>query len=123
MCSTAWSVNNSRTQAEKEISIVKGDYLPMLMFNRKSPLLQSLQGNQQNRPGAFYNLQFCDQQTCSQDRKPRTVSLLNHPALVSAVGRPAIDLPSQDTTPTKNEEHQGIKNDILNISAALSPAV
>ena len=109
MCSTVWSVNNSKTQAEKEIPIVKGGYLPMLIFNWQSPLLRSLQGNQLNRPGAFYNLQFCDQQTCSQDRQPRTASLLNHLALVSAVRRPAIDLPSQDTIPTNNEEYQGIK--------------
>ena len=95
----------------------------MLIFDRQSPLLRSLQGNQLNRLGAFYNLQFCDQQTCSQDRKPHTVSLPNHPALVSAVGRPAIDLPSQDTTPTKNEEISRDKKDIPNISVALSPAV
>ena len=104
MRSTTCSVNNSRTQAEKEIPIVKRGYLPMLIFDRQSPLLRSLQGNQVNWPGAFYNLQFCDQQTGSQDRKPCTVSLLNHLALVSAVGRPAINLPNQDSTPTKNEE-------------------
>ena len=71
MRSTAWSENNSRTQAEKEIPVVKGGYLPMLIFDWRSPLLRSLQGNQLNQPGAFYNLQFCDQQTYSHDRKPR----------------------------------------------------
>ena len=38
-----------------------------------------------------------------------TVSLLNHPALISAVWQPAIDLPTQDTTPMKNEKYQEIK--------------
>ena len=124
MRSTTWSVNNSRTQAEKEISIVKVGYLPILIFDRQSPLLRSLQGNQWNRPGAFYNLQFCDQQTCSQDtilrptnlfsrQKTPHSSLLNHPALVFAVRRPAIDLPSHDTTLAKNEEYQGIKTIFL----------
>ena len=64
---------------------------------------------QWNQLGAFCNLQFWNQQTCSQDRKPRMVFLLNHPALISTAQWPAIHLPSQDTTPTKNEEYQGIK--------------
>ena len=36
------------------------------------------------------------------EKTVRTVSLLNNPALVSAVRQPAIDLPTQDTTPMKN---------------------
>ena len=46
------------------------------------------------------------------EKTVRTVSLLNNPALVSAVRQPAIDLPTQDTTPMKNTTPR--KNDIPN---------
>ena len=57
MRSTAWSVNHSSTQAEKEIPIVKGGYLPMLIGDWQSPLLQILQGNLTVKPaGCFLQL-------------------------------------------------------------------
>ena len=48
----------------------------------------------------------------SRQKTPHSF-LTEPPALVSAVRWPAIYLQSQDTTPTKNEEYQGIKTIFL----------
>ena len=101
----------SLEQSAIKTIMVKGGYMPMLIGDRQSPLMRSLQGSSEIGCRRVLST-TCNSPTdkpMPKTEEPRTVSLLNHPALVSTVRRLVIDLPTQDTTPMKNEEYQGIE--------------
>ena len=81
----------------------------MLIGDQQSPLMRSLQGISEIGWVLSTTCNSATDKPMLKTEKPRTVSLLNHPALVSPVRQPVIDLPTQDTTPMKNEEYQEIK--------------
>ena len=81
----------------------------MLIGDRQFPLMRSLQGSGEIGWVLSATCNSATDKPMLKTEKPHTVSLLNHPTLVSAVWRPVIDLPTQDTTPMKNEEYQEIK--------------
>ena len=96
-------------QSAIETIMMKGGYSPMLIGDQQSPLMRSLQGISEIGRVLSTTCNSATDKPMLKTEKPRTVSLLNHPALVSAVRQPVIDLPTQDTTPMKNEEYQEIK--------------
>ena len=96
-------------QSAIETIMVKGGYTPMLIGNRQSPLMRSLQGSSEIGRVLSTTCNSPTDKPMPKTEELLTVSLLNHPALVSAVRRLVVDLPTQDTTPLKNEEYQGIE--------------
>ena len=84
-------------QSAIETIIVKGGYSPMLIGDRKSPLMRSLQGISEIGRVLSTTCNSATGKPMLKTEKLRTVSLLNHPALVSVVRRLVIDLPTQDT--------------------------
>ena len=92
-------------QSAIETIMVKGGYSPMLIGDRKSPLMRSLQGISEIGRVLSTTCNSATGKPMLKTEKLRTVSLLNHPALVFAVRRLVIDLPTQDTTPMQNEEY------------------
>ena len=93
-------------QSAIEIIMVKGGYTPMLIGDRQSPLMRSLQGSSEVSRVLSTTCNSPTDKPMPKTEEPLTVLLLNHPALVSAVRRLVVDLPSQDTTPMKNEKYQ-----------------
>ena len=96
-------------QSAIETIMVKGGYTPMLIDDRQSPLMQSLQGSSGIGRVLSTTCKSVTDKPMLKTEKRCTVSLLNHPVLLSAVRWLVVDLPTQDITPMKNEDYQEIK--------------
>ena len=88
-------------QSAIETIMVKVDYSPVVINNQQSPLMQSLQGISKIGRVLSTTCNSAIDKPMVKTEKPCTVSLLNHPALVSTV---RWSVPTQDTTPMKNKE-------------------
>ena len=73
-------------QSAIETIMVKGGYSPMLIGDRKSPLMRSLQGISEIGRVLSTTCNSATGKPMLKTEKLRTVSLLNHPAVVSARG-------------------------------------
>ena len=101
-CEHATPLEPQEQSAIKTIK-VKGGYTPMLIGDRQSPLMRSLQGS--NKIGRMLSA-TCNSPTdepIPKTEEPRTVLLLNHLALISTFRWLVIDLPGNPRHHTHEE--------------------